>query len=222
MTATKTGPRGRFFAEVRKSLYAGTIPPGAVAGHEAILTRWAQMVPTGDRRQLAYVLATAFHETGGRMQPVEENLNYSAVGLRRTFARRFTFDEAEECARRPEAIANRAYANRMGNGDIDSGDGYRFRGRGLVQITGRAKYRAYGIEDHPEEAMEPERAVTILIDGMRNGRFTGKRLDHYFCGSRADWVEARRIINGTDRAVEIARKARLYVLALSDSETGEG
>lgn len=214
--------RGRFFASLRKSLYAGAIPPGAVAGHAAILDRWEMMVPTGDRRQLAYVLATAFHETGGRLQPVEENLNYSLAGLRRTFPQRFSLADAEDCARQPEAIANRAYANRMGNGDVASGDGFRFRGRGLVQITGRANYRAYGIEDRPEAALEPERAVTILIDGMRNGRFTGKRLDDYFCGSRADWVEARRIINGKDRAVEIARIARLYVLALSDSETGEG
>ena len=219
MTGTITGARSRFFASLRKRLYGGTILPGAVAGHAAILDRWEAMVPDGDRRQLAYVLATAFHETGGRMQPVEENLNYSAAGLRRTFPQRFTLEDAEECARRPEAIANRAYANRMGNGDVQSGDGYRFRGRGLVQITGRANYRAYGIEDRPEAAMEPERAVTILIDGMRNGRFTGKRLDDYFCGSRADWVEARRIINGIDRAGEIARQARLYVLALS--ETGE-
>lgn len=219
MTATKIGPRSRFFACLRKRLYAGTIPPGAVAGHEAILDRWESLVPGGDRRQLAYVLATAFHETGGRLQPVEENLNYSAVGLRRTFPQRFSLEAAEECARRPEAIANRAYANRMGNGDIDSGDGFRFRGRGLVQITGRANYRAFGIEDRPEAALEPERAVAILIDGMRSGRFTGKRLDDYFCGSRADWVEARRIINGVDRAADIARHARLYVLALS--ETGE-
>ncbi len=173
MTATKIGPRSRFFACLRKRLYAGTIPPGAVAGHEAIVDRWESLVPGGDRRQLAYVLATAFHETGGRLQPVEENLNYSAVGLRRTFPQRFSLEAAEECARRPEAIANRAYANRMGNGDIDSGDGYRFRGRGLVQITGRANYRAFGIEDRPEAALEPERAVAILIDGMRNGRFTG-------------------------------------------------
>lgn len=222
MTGTMTGARSRFFATVRKCLYAGTILPGAVAGHEAVLDGWERMVPGGDRRQLAYVLATAFHETGGRLQPVEENLNYSVSGLRRTFPQRFSLEDAEECARRPEAIANRAYANRMGNGDVASGDGFRFRGRGLVQITGRANYRAYGIEDRPEAAMEPERAVKILIDGMRNGRFTGRRLDDYFCGSRADWVEARRIINGTDRAGEIARKARLYVLALSDSETGEG
>ncbi|WP_206531585.1 hypothetical protein [Affinirhizobium pseudoryzae] len=217
MTGTKTGPHSRFFAGLRKSLYAGVIPPGAVAGHAAILAGFERMVPNGDRRQLAYVLATAFHETGGRLQPVEENLNYTAAGLRRTFPQRFTLEDAEDCARQPEAIANRAYANRMGNGDVASGDGFRFRGRGLVQITGRANYRAYGIEDHPEAAMEPERAVTILIDGMRTGRFTGKRLDDYFCGSRADWVEARRIINGMDRAVEIARIARLYVLALSEA-----
>ncbi len=134
MTATKIGPRSRFFACLRKSLYAGTIPPGAVAGHEAILDRWESLVAGGDRRQLAYVLATAFHETCGRLQPVEENLNYSAVGLRRTFPQRFSLEAAEECAPRPETIANRAYANRMGNGDIDSGDGFRFRGRGLVQI----------------------------------------------------------------------------------------
>ncbi len=210
-----------FFTSIRRSLYGGKIPAGAVSGHEAILDGWDRLQPAGDRRQLAYVLATAFHETGGHMQPVDENLNYSAAGLRRTFPRYFSEEEAKASARQPEAIANRAYAGRMGNGDAESGDGYRFRGRGLVQITGRANYRAYGIEERPEAAMQPETAVTILIDGMLSGSFTGKRLADFFDGSRADWVGARRIVNGTDRAADVARYARLYAMALSAAEAGD-
>ncbi|HGM7691314.1 TPA: glycoside hydrolase family 19 protein, partial [Pseudomonas aeruginosa] len=69
-----------------------------------------------------------------------ENLNYSAELLLRTWPKRFTPAEAKQYARQPERIANRVYANRMGNGSPDTGDGYRYRGRGLIMITGHDNY----------------------------------------------------------------------------------
>lgn len=87
-------------------------------------------------------LAQVAHESGG-FGFVEENLNYSAAALLRVFPKYFTTHQASEYARNPVAIANRVYANRMGNGDEFSGDGYRFCGRGLIQLTGRNNYTAF-------------------------------------------------------------------------------
>ncbi|WP_317201500.1 glycoside hydrolase family 19 protein [Janthinobacterium sp.] len=93
-------------------------------------------------RQASF-LSQAGHESG-QLSATVENLNYGAPGLLTTFPTRFSAGDAAAYARQPERIANRAYANRIGNGDEASGDGWRFRGRGLIQITGRAAYIACG------------------------------------------------------------------------------
>lgn len=88
----------------------------------------------------AHFLAQAAHETGG-FRVFVENLNYSAQGLRKVFPRYFpTDDDANVYARKPVSIANRVYANRMGNGSEQSGEGWKFRGRGVFQITGKSNY----------------------------------------------------------------------------------
>lgn len=87
-------------------------------------------------------LAQVAHESGG-FTLVEENMNYSAAGLLKTFPKYFEPQQARDYARNPVAIANRVYANRMGNGDEFSGDGAKFIGRGLIQLTGRANYTAF-------------------------------------------------------------------------------
>lgn len=85
-------------------------------------------------------LAQIGHESG-QLSAVVENLNYSAKVLRSVFGKYFKTDaEAEKYARKPEAIANVVYANRLGNGSTASGDGWRYRGRGLIQLTGKANY----------------------------------------------------------------------------------
>lgn len=90
----------------------------------------------------AHMLAQVLHETAG-LRLLEENLNYSAEALLRTWPSRFNEVTARQYERRPEAIANLVYANRMGNGPPESGDGWRFRGRGFLQITGRVGYQGY-------------------------------------------------------------------------------
>jgi putative chitinase len=92
--------------------------------------------------RVAMFLAQIGCESGGLVEIVE-NLNYSAKGLLNTFPTHFTPSEANVYARNPEKIGNRAYANRMKNGNEASGDGYRFRGRGFIQITGRENYTAF-------------------------------------------------------------------------------
>lgn len=206
--------RARYFDQVRARLHEGRLSDAARAGHEALLSAWEARYAKHDPRFLAYCLATAFHETGAAMQPVEENLNYSADGLRKVFSKYFVAGETEAFARQPERIANRVYSNRMGNGREFSGDGWRFRGRGLVQITGRDNYRIYGIENEPEKAMEPERAVKILFDGMIAGRFTGHALCDFFNDSASDWVGARRVVNGLNRAEEIGLFGVIFATAI--------
>lgn len=93
--------------------------------------------------RLAHFFAQILHESGC-MRFDMENLNYSSDALRRVFAKYFPTKElADAYARQPEKIANRVYAKRMGNGTEESGDGWRYRGRGLIQLTGRTNYSAF-------------------------------------------------------------------------------
>lgn len=206
--------RTGFFTHVRTTFGRGTLSPAQVDGLTRLLDAFAARRDLFDPRHQAYILATVWHETGARLQPVTENLNYSARGLLATFPNRFSADEAKAYARQPEKIANRVYANRMGNGDETSGDGWRFRGRGLVQITGRRNYRCFGIERVPDKALDPAIATRILINGMVSGAFSGAKLSDYFRPGREDWVKARAIVNGRDKAELVAGYGRVFCEAL--------
>lgn len=95
-------------------------------------------------KRVAAFLAQLAHESGG-LTRLEENLNYSWQGLMKVWPMHFpTEDIAKQYHRKPEAIANRAYANRMGNGPEASGDGYKYRGKGLIQLTGKDNHRRCG------------------------------------------------------------------------------
>lgn len=114
----------------------------------------------------AHFLSQLAHESGG-LKYSEENLNYSAQGLRSVFGKYFKTNEiAEQYARKPQKIANRVYADRMGNGSEDSGDGWKYRGRGLIQLTGKDNYRSFandqGVDcvNNPDLILDPEIALT--------------------------------------------------------------
>jgi putative chitinase len=93
--------------------------------------------------RLSHFLSQCAHESGN-FKFVKENLNYSADGLRKIFPKYFpTTEIAEKYARQPEKIANKVYGSRMGNGDEASGDGFKFRGRGYIQLTGKDNYAAF-------------------------------------------------------------------------------
>jgi len=116
----------------------------------------------------AHFWAQVFHES--KCRPISENLNYSAEGLGKTFPKYFPTKElANICAKKPEAIANIVYAKRMGNGDAKSGDGFAYRGRGFIQITGKENYKALskdtGIDfvSNPNELLnEPNALLSAL------------------------------------------------------------
>ena len=92
--------------------------------------------------RLAHFLAQCGHESGG-FKAVSENLNYSADGLKKIFPKYFPGNLNESYARNPEKIANKVYSARMGNGDEASGDGFKFRGRGYIQLTGKSNYSSF-------------------------------------------------------------------------------
>ena len=130
----------------------GHVPDSVIAQIPGIQEKFG--LTTGLR--LAHFLAQAGHESGG-FKIVNENLNYSAKGLQGIFKKYFPSEAiALDYAKKPQKIANRVYSGRMGNGNEASGDGYKFRGRGYIQLTGRDNYTAFGksigvaIEENPD------------------------------------------------------------------------
>lgn len=118
----------------------GHIPEAALAQLPDTIAKFQLNTPL----RLAHFLAQCGHESGG-FRITNENLNYSAKGLRNIFKKYFPTDaKANEYARKPEKIANLVYGNRMGNGPESSGDGAKFRGRGYIQLTGKSNYIAFG------------------------------------------------------------------------------
>ena len=117
----------------------------------------------------AHFLAQCAHESGGFLR-LRESLNYSAAALERTWPSRFNAVSARECARQPERIANLVYADRLGNGNEASGDGWRFIGRGYIQLTGRDNYSHFSqahfgddrVVQHPELLETPAVAAAAV------------------------------------------------------------
>jgi putative chitinase len=191
--------RSQFFASVRTSLFGGSLSQSQVSGMEAILDEAGLAVI--DPRWLAYMLATAFHETACTMQPIHERGGAD-----------YFFRMYDPKGQRPKVAAD------LGN--TQSGDGVRFAGRGLVQLTGRRNYTTFGkltgvdLVADPDAAMRDDVAVKIMFEGMARGLFTGKKLADYFTATTSDWVSARRIINSLDRANDVAGYAKRFYAAL--------
>ncbi|KIU36519.1 hypothetical protein SR39_06140 [Methylobacterium radiotolerans] len=199
--------RAAFFAAARKNPFPMALTQGQVTGMTSILDACPPDLGTAE---LAYCLATAFHETARTMLPIKE------LGGEAYFWRMY-----DPQGDRP------ATAKTLGN--TVPGDGAKFAGRGYVQLTGRANYRRAtgelqnrGYLDHaldltqaPDMAMTPDIAAPIMFLGMAEGWFTGKKLGDYFGpGKLGDPVNARRIINGTDKAQTIAAYHDAFVKAL--------
>lgn len=198
-----------FFDEVRRTLLGPTLDASEVNGCNAILAA----VDGLPRAHGAYAFATAYLETAHTMQPVLEANWLSKAARERYFFR--MYDRAGE---RPHV------AKRLGN--TQPGDGVRFAGRGYVQLTGRANYERADAKlglggelvRNPDLAMNAEFAARIMRQGMVEGWFTGKSLSSYLPttspGLRPAFVQARRIINGVDRAGDVADYALKFQRAL--------
>lgn len=203
--------REKFYTTIRPKF--GKLTQSQVDGMNAILATWDKSV-FGDLRWLAYMFGTAYRETAFTMQPIKEFGGYEY------FERNYGPN-----GRRPET------ARRMGN--TNTGDGAKYCGRGFVQLTWKINYHNAGLligvdlVANPDLAMDCENAAKIMFAGMTEASiifedftdttgfsFTGKTLEDYFNGSTEDWINARRIINGTDHAYMIAEDAKDFHSAL--------
>jgi putative chitinase len=165
------------------------------------------------KERTAAFLAQLAHESGG-FNIVIENLNYSADGLLRVFPKYFpTRELANQYARNPEKIANRVYANRMKNGDEKSGDGWKFRGRGLIQITGRDNYTRFAQSLEMDLDATVEYLETPSGACVSAGWFWDTNKLNVFC-DRNDFIGLTKRINGGTNG--LADRQHHYEVALNN------
>ncbi len=179
--------KAAFYTSVRSSLFGGKITTTQFEGIETITSAFtARCLP--DPRWLAYILATTYHETDKKMQPIEEY----GKGQGRSYGAK---------------VKRSGYTYETPNKI--------YYGRGYVQLTWYENYDKMGkilglpLLEKPELALVPLIAARILVEGMTKGKssfgdFTGKCLEDYFTQSKSDFIGARKIINGTDKAELIA------------------
>lgn len=212
-----------FFDTVRASLFGGTMTETQVAVLDGIIDSF-----TGSRDQLAYIMATPYHEVGSALEPASENLNYTAKRMCEVWPSRFkSVTAATPFAGNAEALGNKVYGGRLGNDQ--PGDGFRYRGRGLSQITGKGMYEKFGklmsidLVGNPDLALQPKIASRILVVGMRDGLFTGKKLADFIKPGEVDYVGARAIINADVKAngQKVASYANRFRSALRESSVTE-
>ncbi|MBV1707409.1 MAG: hypothetical protein KGQ37_09410 [Hyphomicrobiales bacterium] len=186
--------RDAFLAAVVRTIGHGRLREHQIAGFDEIVPEWAiasgMVWSLGSRRQLAYVLATIWHETAFTMQPIAE------------------------------------YGHGHGHayGEVNHVTGHAYYGRGYVQLTWLRNYRDFSplvgcdLVHDPDAALEPAIAARIAVLGMLNGMFTGRRLRDFITDNRCNFLEARTIINGHDRAAIIAMYASHFDAALETAE----
>jgi putative chitinase len=114
--------------------------------------------------RVTHFLAQCLNETGG-FTVLVENLNYSKDGLLKIFPKYFSEKDAELYQRKPQAIANRVYGNRMGNGNEASGDGFKYRGRGIIQLTGKDNYTKFSKDEYMSDIAVTNPDIVCEVDG---------------------------------------------------------
>lgn len=207
-----------FFGAVRGPLFGGSLSMPQVYGMDAILDRaLAVRTPV---RHLAYMLATAFHETAKTMQPILETRSPKEPSNPSIDVAIKRLDSSFAAGKLP--WVSKPYWRK------DAG-GKSWLGRGLVQLTHKDNYermgRVIGVDllADPDRALEPGVAVSIMFFGMTRGDFTGRPLSDYLDGRIADYVNARRVINGTDSARKVADYAvRFEQALLASGYSGDG
>jgi putative chitinase len=185
---------------------------------QAMADKWCEQLNATMNRfeintpyRVAGFLAQVSHESGG-FQFVVENLNYTAEALSRVWPSRFPPDIAAAYARNPEKIANRAYCDRMGNGDEASGDGWTYRGRGLIQLTGKDNYAAFSLQCNNEALVDPNLVAEPALAAESAGWFWSRNGLNALADAN-DIVAMTKRINGGTHGID--HRQQLYAGAMS-------
>ncbi len=167
--------------------------------------------------RLAHFLAQCAHESGG-FKVIYENLNYSADGLKATFPKYFPEPLNESYARNPAKIGARVYADRMGNGDEASGDGYTFRGRGYIQLTGKSNYANFGKAVNEDTVASPDLVATHYPLASAGFFFDSNNIWTVCDGGSTDAVitaVTKKVNGGTNGLAERTQLFKEYYALLS-------
>ena len=189
-----------------RTIFGGRLTQEQVDGINIILeTMERDEFKVTDKRHAAYILATSFWETGREMKAVKEKTDKTGEQY---FFRMYYINGS-----RPKV------AKSLGN--TIPGDGMKFAGRGQVQLTGRTNYTNMGkylkldLVNKPDLLLDTKISARVLVYGLLNGSFTGVSIKKYLTSTKTDYVNARRVINGVDKAEEIANIAKSFERAIS-------
>lgn len=197
-----------FFGALRRALFGGSISQSQVDGINAIMSAWAKY-GDGDTRKLAYILGGVFHESARTMQPVRETLATS---------------DAQAIARLEAAWAKGQLSWVSKPYWRKDADGFAWFGRGRIQNTHKANAekleKRFGtpFTTNPDLFLDSEIDAIVTVVGHMEGIWTGKKLGDYIIGDKCDFVGARRVVNGNDKAVTIAGYATSFLNALRAGE----
>jgi putative chitinase len=181
-----------FYDSIRQTIFKGSISAKQFEGLEAIINEYNSRC-LNDLRKLAYILATAYHETAQTLQPIRE---YGQ-------GKNYDYGKKLKMSRRPYVLPNKLYF-----------------GRGHIQLTWYENYEAMGkalkidLLNNPDLALQMDISIKILFEGMTKGMFTGKKLADYFTADKSDAFNARKIVNGLDSSKKIEGYFNLFYGAL--------
>lgn len=203
--------RSYFIARIKRAVFGGKIGQSQIDGVNFLLDVRDLRFPQVSKYELAYILATAFHETGAKMRPVKE------AGGNAYYTRLYDIKGS-----RPNLARKR--------GNTQPGDGARYCGRGYPQTTWKCNYANVGpivaaiygehidFTKYPDKLLDPKYSSVTMYYSMIHGSYTGRKLSDYISDTRQDYVGARAIINGDDRAKLIAGYATAFLDALTQAE----
>lgn len=202
-----TYDKATLFDYLRKAPFGGRLSKTQIEGIEAIIKAW-DALNIDSNKKLAYILATAFHETAATMQPVREGLAKSDSSARRILAK-YRYSKPDQVSKGVNTLPKTGHA---------------YYGRGYIQITWADNYQRLGtrlgipLHKNPDLALECDIAAKILVIGMVEGLFTGRKLRGYFNEKTTDPVGARAIVNGKDKASLIASYYTQFLGALDAAD----